>query len=273
MQIAFSGKLGSGKSTVCKILNEQYGYEIYSTGTIQRKVAEEMGITTLELNKRMREDPSLDHIIDDAVADLSRKRKGDKLIYDSRMAWHFAENTFKVYMYVDPTVAAERVISADRGNVEKYSSVEEAKEMLIARSVEENSRFKDIYKVDNFNYNNYDLIIDSTSATPEMIAKAIVENADEFEKCAFEQTKVMLSPFVLFPTKPFGTNDGDNIVIALKNGVHFVVSGHSKLVELQSANASLATATLIEDDVMIDCDVISEYEAKSDFKYKTRPTE
>ena len=44
MQIAFSGRRGSGKSTVCAILRDVYGYEIYSTGTVQRKVAEEMGI-------------------------------------------------------------------------------------------------------------------------------------------------------------------------------------------------------------------------------------
>ena len=87
MQIAFSGKLGSGKSTVCDIMNKQYGYSIYSTGTIQRKIAEDMGISTLELNVRMREDPALDHVIDDAVVELSRERRGEKLIYDSRMAF------------------------------------------------------------------------------------------------------------------------------------------------------------------------------------------
>lgn len=270
MQIAFSGKLGSGKSTVCDILNKQYGYSIYSTGTIQRKIAEDMGITTLELNKRMREDPALDHVIDDAVAELSRQRRGEKLIYDSRMAWHFAEYTFKVYMYVDPTVAARRVLAADRGSVEKYETLEEAREMLISRSVEENTRFKKIYGVDNFDYNNYDLIIDSTTATPELIAKVIAENAEEFEKKPFEQTKLMLSPYVLFPTKPFGTDDGDDIVIALKDGFHFVLKGHSKLTELQNENVSFAMATLTEAEVVIDPDIITSYEQNGNFIYQTK---
>ncbi len=271
MQIAFSGKLGSGKSTVCDILNKQYGYSIYSTGTIQRKIAEEMGISTLELNKRMREDPALDHVIDDAVVELSRERKGDKLIYDSRMAWHFAENTFKVYMYVDPTVAARRVLAADRGNVEKYSSLEEAREMLISRSVEENTRFKMIYGVDNFDYNNYDLIIDSTTATPELIAKVIAENAVEFENKPFEKTKLLLSPYVLFPTKPYGTQDGDEIAVACKDGNHFVVKGHSKLVKLQNENTSFALATLIEAEVNADSEIISSYEKNGNFSYQSKP--
>lgn len=269
MQIAFSGKLGSGKSTVCTILKEKYGYEIYSTGTIQRKIAEEMGITTLELNKRMSEDPKLDHVIDDAVVELSRARAGDKLIYDSRMAWHFAENTFKVYMYVDPTVAAKRVMNADRGTVEKYQSVDEAREMLIARSIEENKRFKDIYGVDNFDYNNYDLIIDSTSATPEQIAEFIVTEAISYEKCRFEQTKLLLSPYVLFPTKAYGTDDGDSITISVKNGMHFVTAGHSKLAALQIGNASFAEVRLTNDVFEADAAVISEYEAAGGFTYES----
>ncbi len=271
MQIAFSGKLGSGKSTVCTILKEKYGYEIYSTGTIQRRIAEEMGITTLELNKRMREDPELDHIIDDAVVELSRQRAGDKLIYDSRMAWHFAENTFKVYMYVDPTVAAKRVLAADRGSVEKYESVEEAREMLIARSVEENKRFKEIYNVDNFDYKNYDLIIDSTSATPEQIAEAIIKCADEYEKESFDETRLLLSPYVLFPTKPFGTDDGDEIIVALKDGYHFVVNGHRKLASLQLVNASLVRALLTDIEISADATNINDFESAGEFEYESKP--
>lgn len=271
MQIAFSGKLGSGKSTVCSILKEKYGYEIYSTGTIQRKIAAEMGITTLELNKRMSEDPKLDHIIDDAVVELSRARAGDKLIYDSRMAWHFAENTFKVYMYVDPTVAAKRVMLADRGSVEKYQSVDEAREMLVSRSIEENKRFKDIYGVDNFDYNNYDLIIDSTSATPEQIAEVILCEAENYEKRPFEQTKIMLSPYVLFPTKPFGTDDGECITVSLNNGTHFVTQGHSKLAALQIGKAVFCEVMLGNDSFEFDAQLAAEYEFAGGFTYKSKP--
>ena len=270
MQIAFSGKLGSGKSTVCAILREKYGYEIYSTGTVQRKVAEEMGIDTLELNKRMKEDPKLDHIIDDAVVKLSRERAGDKIVYDSRMAWHFAENTFKVYMYVDPSVAGKRVFTADRGNVEAYKSVEEAKEKLIARSKEENQRFKDIYGVDNFDYNNYDLIIDSTSATPEQIAEMIVYQADEYEKKAFEYTKVILSPYVIFPTKPFGTDDGETIEIAVKDGYHFALSGHNKLTLLQQGMANFIETRLGNRDPVYNKEIVAQYESAGSFQYQSK---
>lgn len=271
MQIAFSGKLGSGKSTVCAILRDKYGYEIYSTGTIQRKVAEEMGITTLELNKRMSENPELDHIIDDAVVKISRERSGDKLIYDSRMAWHFAENTFKVYMYVDPTVAAKRVMLADRGDVEKYKSVDEAREMLLARSFEENKRFKEIYGVDNFDYNNYDLIIDSTSATPEQIAELIVEEAQKYESAPFSETKMMLSPYVILPTKAYGTDDGDVIDVFICKGLHFAKSGHSKLAALQIGKSNFVEARIVNDEATPDLAYFAEYELNGEFRYETKP--
>lgn len=221
MQIAFSGRLGSGKSTVCAILRDVYGYEIYSTGTVQRKVAEEMGITTLELNQRMKADPELDHVIDDAVVKISRERKNDPIVYDSRMAWHFAENTFKVYMYVDPVVAAERVFAADRGDVEKYESVEDAKQQLMARTMEENTRFKDIYGVDNLEYANYDMIIDSTSATPAQIASAIAVNAKRFEEKPFGYTLLLLSD-----KNVIDESDGlGNALISVKDDKYYLVSG------------------------------------------------
>ena len=41
MHITITGRLGSGKSTVCRILADKYGYEIYSTGKIHRQIAAE----------------------------------------------------------------------------------------------------------------------------------------------------------------------------------------------------------------------------------------
>ena len=53
MHITLTGNLGSGKSTICRYLEGKYGYEIYSTGKVQRKLAEDLGITVLEMNQRM----------------------------------------------------------------------------------------------------------------------------------------------------------------------------------------------------------------------------
>ena len=184
MLISITGKLGSGKSTVCGILKEQYGFEIFSTGTINREFARRLGISTLELNKRLKEDPSLDKEIDGTVTKLSEEKKDEKLIFDSRMAWHFARNTFKIFLTIDPMEAARRVMKNQRGSEEHYDTVEEACEKLVERSQVERERFIDIYGVDYHNQNNFNIVVDTTSRTPEEIVNIIMENYESYCKDA-----------------------------------------------------------------------------------------
>lgn len=182
MHISITGKLGSGKSTICHMIRDTYGYEIFSTGAIQREVARERGITTLELNRLMETDHSLDNIIDTTTTRLSRERKGDKLIFDSRMAWHFAENTFKIFLTIDPAVAATRVMANQRGDEEKYATVEEARDGLIERSRVEQARFIQLYGVDYYDFNNYNLVVDTSRRTPEEVVSIIWSTFQAYEK-------------------------------------------------------------------------------------------
>ena len=180
MLISITGRLGSGKSTICGILKEKYGFDIFSTGTINREFARSLGITTLELNERLKEDPELDKQIDGTVTRLSIEKKGEKLIFDSRMAWHFAKNTFKIFLTIDPMEAAQRVMKNQRGAEEHYESVEDACAGLVKRGNVERERFIQIYGVDYFDHNNYDLIVDTTSRTPDEIVNIIIENYNDY---------------------------------------------------------------------------------------------
>lgn len=193
MLISITGRLGSGKSTVCKIMKERYGFEIYSTGTINREFARRLGISTLELNKRLNEDPSLDHEIDGTVTKLSEERKDDKLIFDSRMAWHFAKNTFKIFLTIEPMEAARRVMKDQRGAEERYTDVNDACDKLVERSRVERDRFVDIYGVDYYDYNNFNIVVDTTSRTPEEVVAIIMENYEEYSRnpSAFVSPKIL----------------------------------------------------------------------------------
>ncbi|MBO7402079.1 MAG: dephospho-CoA kinase [Lachnospiraceae bacterium] len=180
MHITLTGNLGSGKSTICRILEDQYGFEIYSTGKVQRKLAEEMGLTVLEMNQRMCSDPSYDHKIDDTVARISREQADEKICFDSRLAWHFAEKSFKVFLSVDINEAARRVFNDNRGDVEKYKDQEDAKAQLIARAETEDKRYHEIYGINYFDFNNYNLVLDSTNCTPEFLAERILKEHDAY---------------------------------------------------------------------------------------------
>ncbi len=186
MLISITGRLGSGKSTVCNILKERYGFEIYSTGAVQREYARGLGISTLELNQRMEEHPNLDAEIDNMVTKISIERADEKLIFDSRMAWHFAKNTFKIFLTIEPCEAASRVMKNQRGDEEKYCCVDEACEKLVERSRIERARFKEIYGVDYYDYNNFNIVIDTTSKTPDEVVAIIVENHAKYLENAEE---------------------------------------------------------------------------------------
>lgn len=194
MHITITGNLGSGKSTICRLLNEEYHFEVYSTGKVQRELATQMGMTTLELNQLMCSDKKYDKMIDDETARISRENRNKDIIFDSRLAWHFVEQSFKVFVSVGLEVAAERVMNDQRGAVEKYSSLDEAKRLLAERAATECVRYKDIYDLNYMDFNNYDLVIDSTYNTPKKIADIILKEAKAYEANPTTKTKQLMSP-------------------------------------------------------------------------------
>ena len=83
-KISLAGDLGSGKSTVAKLLIEALGAEYYSTGAIVRSVAERRGMSVADLNVYMETHPEIDKEIDDGLVALSDDERA--LVIDSRMA-------------------------------------------------------------------------------------------------------------------------------------------------------------------------------------------
>lgn len=191
MHITLTGNLGSGKSTICKILENVYNFEIYSTGKVQRTLAEEYGISVLEMNQLMCTDHKYDKMIDDATAKISRENQETNIVFDSRLAWNFVEKSFKVFLSVSLDVAADRVYHDKRGEVEQYATVEDAKKQLRLRAESEDLRYKDIYNIKYFNFKNYNLVLDSTFCTPDILTKVILQEADMFYN---NSTKILMSP-------------------------------------------------------------------------------
>lgn len=182
MFITITGALGSGKSAVCGLLKSKYGYEIFSTGNIHRQAAEEMNLSTLELNKQLDgKGNSLDKFIDGKLVELSKKLEGQKIVFDSRMAWHFVPNSLKVFLSVSPRIAAERVFSSREGTVESYKSVDAAERDLLERKAVEDKRFFSLYNVNCTDIKNFDLVVDTSLITPEEAAAQIVDAANRFK--------------------------------------------------------------------------------------------
>jgi cytidylate kinase len=172
--ISIAGDLGSGKSLIGKLLAEKTGFKFYSTGSFQRDIAAQHGITTLELNKRSEETFKFDKEIDASTRKLSES--GKPFIIDSRMAWYFIPNSFKIFLKVNVDIAAKRIFNDKSRKNEKYPDLESTKKDIIRRKKSELFRFKKYYKVDCDNMEHYDLVIDTSDSTPEEIVKTILSH-------------------------------------------------------------------------------------------------
>ncbi|MGL4209794.1 MAG: cytidylate kinase family protein [Candidatus Adiutrix sp.] len=265
MFISIAGKLGSGKSTVCKLLSEKYQFELYSTGIIHRQIARQMDISTIELNELMRNDHKYDNLIDDEVFRISNERVGDRIVFDSRLAWHFAKSSFKISTVIDPRLAARRVIADNRGKEEVYLDEEDAVNKLSKRANIENIRFKEIYGIDNFEHNNFNLILDTTWLTPDELTDIAYNKCCEYYAGNNQAiSEIILSPKSIYPTQPipnisspvisdyierqmvldFFTNEP--IKIIYYNNYYYVIDGHHRLLVALNKKMPYVYAKLID---------------------------
>lgn len=172
-KITITGDLGSGKSAVSALICQQTGYEYVSTGRIQRQLAQELGLDTLEMNRLADTDPSIDERIDGIFVALGQDPKG--YVVDSRMAWFFLPKSLKIYLQADLRTSAERILGDPARNSEQYTSIEEAMEKIAARKQSENARFLTKYGADCGNLHNFDLVINTRHRSPHDVAALIVK--------------------------------------------------------------------------------------------------
>lgn len=167
--ISISGDLGSGKSLLANALVERWEADRYSTGMVQRRIADRMGITTLELNQRAETDKSIDEQIDSVFRNLAKTPKN--LIVDSRMAFHFLPMSFKIKLEVHPGIAAARIQNdTSRIGEGNYNSLADIEAAILARKASERERFKKYYNADIEDHAGYDLVINTTDCSPEAVA-------------------------------------------------------------------------------------------------------
>jgi cytidylate kinase len=177
--ITLTGDLGSGKSTVSAILKKELGFGYIYTGDILRRIAERHKMSIMELNKYAETHPEIDEEVDNTFKNLA---DAENLIIDSRLAWHFLPDSFKVFLTVRPNVAAARVFEDTKRSNEKYSSEEEALTHLNNRKQSELKRYRDLYGIDCAAMSNYDLIVNTSEITPEEVAKKILDGYKSFRE-------------------------------------------------------------------------------------------
>ena len=182
--ITIAGANGGGKSSTSKKVAKILGFEHFSSGDFMRLIAKESDITLEELAKIAEKEDWVDKKLDDYVMQAGLE---EKVVIDSRLAFHFIPDSFKVYLDLDPKIAAERMLNDMKNNPARklenngeIESVEKMAEKSAKRLASERKRYFDLYGIENHvDHNNFDLIVDTEKNNLEQVV-AIIEG--EYKK-------------------------------------------------------------------------------------------
>jgi len=179
MIITLGGTPGSGKSTVGKLLAKKLEYKHYSNGDFMREMAEERKISLLELSKMAEEDRGIDEELDQRQIDLGMNE--DDFVIDSRLGYHFIPNSVKVFLDADFEERARRIM-ADTIRKETNVNLESTRENISMREASEKKRYKEYYNQNPWDKKNYDLVVDTTSISPEEVVDKIIHYIEKLNK-------------------------------------------------------------------------------------------
>lgn len=199
MHISITGDLGSGKSTIAKELCQALGYKFLSTGSIQRTLAQQQGMDTLEFNKYTDHNLHIDDYIDQHLKDINTQP--DPHVLDSRLAWFFVPSSFKIYLLTFEEVAAQRIME-DKSRISEpdAASVKQKIADTKERRQIENNRFEKNYGAKLDVFKNFDLVVDTSFASIAQITELIL-NAYQARLAHQKYSRIWFSTLRIYPLK------------------------------------------------------------------------
>jgi len=175
--ITISGRPGSGKSTASKAIAKELGYEHFSSGDLFRAIGKERGYDVHDTNLLAEKEKEIDTLVDQRLRDIGAKQ--NQVALDSRMAWHWMPDSFRVFLDLDLEIAAKRILDnmePERimhehipNDPKKYAA------RLQSRLDSESKRYQSLYKVNPYYKKNYDLVIDTSNKNPKEVLDEILE--------------------------------------------------------------------------------------------------
>jgi cytidylate kinase len=174
--ITIAGRPGSGKSTTAKGLSQTLQYQRFSSGDFFRAIGKERGIDVFQTNLVAESEKTIDELVDQKLRDVGET--GDNMIIDSRMAWHWMPYSFRVYLDLDISIAAQRIFTTlEQERLEAEHIPDTAAEYAVQlqqRLDSEAKRYQNLYQVNPYDITNYDLVINTAEHSTEEVQKMIV---------------------------------------------------------------------------------------------------
>ena len=143
-----------------------------------RNIISREGKTLAEYNSQASEDHSLDEKIDILLRNLRTK---NDVVIDSRLGFYWIPESFKVYLDLDIQVATVRIFKdavSNNGRTkggEMANSLDVVAKQVKARMETEQDRFKNLYGIDPYNEEHFDLVIDTSRHSPQTVALTVFD--------------------------------------------------------------------------------------------------
>lgn len=175
MLLTISGLPGSGKTTVAKLLAKKLRVPYVSIGGLRRAMAKERGMTLEEFNALGETKGFTDKDVDRWQA-KEAKRIG-RGVYEGRLSFYFIPTSFKIFLKSNYATAAKRIFS-DPSSIRRFegsfTTIPQVVRSLKGRVASDTRRYIKYYGVDIFDPRQYDLVLTTTSKTPEQIVEKIL---------------------------------------------------------------------------------------------------
>ncbi len=170
--IAVSGGIATGKSTLARNLAQTLGWDWLSAGEYFRKWH---GKHKIPLHRSGKVPQELDKKFDKHFQSLMKNKA--HVVFESHLAGFFAKDfpeTFKVLCYADLKTRIKRAAIRD------VVSEEEAAKNIKARAESHRKKFKKLYGVENrLDESYFNLVVDTTKMTPEEVLGVVLTSFEQ----------------------------------------------------------------------------------------------
>jgi len=157
---------------VAQLVADALGLERFDGGTVFRIMAAEAGLDVGEFSHVAEGNPEIDLELDQRLAD--RVKQGE-VVLESRLAGWIVTieklDATRVWIDADEAERARRVAGRERAGEEAALLANQARE------ASERRRYRTYYGIDLDDRSVYDLVLNSTSTSPQAIAESIVAAA------------------------------------------------------------------------------------------------
>ncbi len=164
--VAVSGKPGTGKTTYAKYIASVFGLRYISSGELFRRIAEERGVSLLELHELAEKDESVDLEVDKRA--LEEASRGGVVVEGHLAAWVLKDVADLKIVFTAPLeVRAARVAKRDR------RSIDEAVSEVLAREESNRRRALKYYGLNIEDLSISSLVLDTSLLDVEGVKRTV----------------------------------------------------------------------------------------------------